>query len=216
MLELRPTCEHCNIALPPRLDGGAYLLVRMHVLRDVRRRSARQRLSELRRRIFDAAGPSFEEPERRQLPGQISRRDEGQASTGRCCGAREVRGVDQKSSACEAIAPNGAFEGSDQRVCNIVRRRGDGQRRSVPCGADGSTGARSDRQGLTTNRKFRRSIACCRDAFVHGGRGLVLKIIGLIVAGALIGVLGYAATKPDTFTVQVRSRSRRRPKKSIR
>jgi uncharacterized protein YndB with AHSA1/START domain len=30
----------------------------------------------------------------------------------------------------------------------------------------------------------------------------VLKIIGLIVAGALIGVLGYAATKPDTFTVQ--------------
>jgi uncharacterized protein YndB with AHSA1/START domain len=30
----------------------------------------------------------------------------------------------------------------------------------------------------------------------------VLKIIGLIVAGALIGLLGYAATKPDTFTVQ--------------
>lgn len=30
----------------------------------------------------------------------------------------------------------------------------------------------------------------------------MLKIIGLIVAGALIGLLGYAATKPDTFTVQ--------------
>jgi uncharacterized protein YndB with AHSA1/START domain len=30
----------------------------------------------------------------------------------------------------------------------------------------------------------------------------MLKIIGLIVAGALIGVLGYAVTRPDTFTVQ--------------
>jgi hypothetical protein len=30
----------------------------------------------------------------------------------------------------------------------------------------------------------------------------VFKIIGLIVAGALFGLLGYAASRPDTFTVQ--------------
>ena len=37
MLELRPTCEHCDRALPPASDRRAHLLVRVHVLRDLRR-----------------------------------------------------------------------------------------------------------------------------------------------------------------------------------
>ncbi len=36
MLELRPSCEHCNTALPPDFTGSSHLLLRMHVLRKMR------------------------------------------------------------------------------------------------------------------------------------------------------------------------------------
>ena len=44
----------------------------------------------------------------------------------------------------------------------------------------------------------------------------MLKIIGLVAEGALIGLLGYAATNRMRSRCNVRSRSRHRPKKSIR
>src|SRR5262249_12712715 len=45
---------------PAGLDGRADLLVRVHVLRDVRRGGAPRRVPELRRRIPAAAGPAGE------------------------------------------------------------------------------------------------------------------------------------------------------------
>ena len=99
VLELQARLRTLQRRASAGVGRGAHLLVRMHVLRDVRRRSARQRLPELRRRLRAPPGAAVEESEGRQLPRQVSRWHEGQTPAGGCRGTREVRRADQIDSA---------------------------------------------------------------------------------------------------------------------
>jgi len=64
MLELRPTCEHCNKKLPPESKEAMICTLRMHVLQLLRYGCFEQRVPELRRRIRHAAQPAIAQLER--------------------------------------------------------------------------------------------------------------------------------------------------------
>lgn len=56
MLELRPSCEHCNKTLPPASLEARICSYECHLLRSVRGCGTRQCLPELWRRFRAAAG----------------------------------------------------------------------------------------------------------------------------------------------------------------
>jgi hypothetical protein len=64
MLELRPTCEHCNKALPPNSLEARICTYGMDVLYRVRRTRPRQRLSNLWRRVCTKTNQAVAELER--------------------------------------------------------------------------------------------------------------------------------------------------------
>ena len=63
MLELRPTCEHCNRALPPQSTEARICSYECNVLRVLRRYRVGQRLPQLRGRVCSAADPAGDELE---------------------------------------------------------------------------------------------------------------------------------------------------------
>ena len=69
-LELRPNCEYCDKDLPPGVDRGADLHLRVHLLRRLRRARASERLPQLRRRLRAAADPAGDGVAARPLAGR--------------------------------------------------------------------------------------------------------------------------------------------------
>lgn len=87
MLELRPTCEHCNRAVPPDSLEARICSYECIILRGLCRGRSGKCLSELRRWICSSTDQTFDELERRQLPRERSGWQQGQASAGGFAGA---------------------------------------------------------------------------------------------------------------------------------
>ena len=67
MLELRPSCEHCNKALPPNAVDARICSYECTFCAECVETVLEQRLSELRRRVRPAADPAGRQLEGRQL-----------------------------------------------------------------------------------------------------------------------------------------------------
>ena len=95
--------------------------------RSARRASTKCSATSARTAAVDSSAgrSSVEEPERRELPGQVPGRHQGQTQTGRCGRAREVRGIRS----------------------NRFRRCDDEQARHTRSGEDPGARGHSDRQG---------------------------------------------------------------------
>ena len=91
MLELRPSCEHCNRPLPPESTEARICSFECTFCADcVDARPARH-LPELRRRLRAATDPACARPQGRQLPRQVPGEHCRDASAGRSRGACRLR-----------------------------------------------------------------------------------------------------------------------------
>ena len=79
MLDLRPTCEHCNRGLPPK-STEAKIVASSAPFADPASRTYWATFAELRRRFFVASDQALAKSERRQLPRSVPGEHQGQAS----------------------------------------------------------------------------------------------------------------------------------------
>ena len=91
MLELRPTCEHCNKALPPESTEAMICTFECTFCKDCVGSILENVCRNCGGWLLVTSNKTSEESQGRQLLGQISRQCEGQASAGGRCGPQRIR-----------------------------------------------------------------------------------------------------------------------------
>src|SRR5882672_9433585 len=105
-----------------RVARSAHLQLRVHLLRDLCRRRAGERLPELRRRIRSPAREALEELEGRQFPRERPCEYPGQAQAGRCRSSRSILGHDQSRSASPTLEETRRKNHPQDHAMFVVRR----------------------------------------------------------------------------------------------
>ena len=103
MLELSPTCEHCNKALPHDSLEARICFLWVHHMRLLCRTRPGECLPKLLWWVRPSTGSVFDESERGQLLVKRSGEHQGDTPTGGFCGACPLLGQDQDDPIGETI-----------------------------------------------------------------------------------------------------------------